>query len=741
MTTGTPNFPTVPTVPTIPAVPKIPKNGINKTQLASRAGCTFLYSKRAELPKDINDQVDYLWKNKKKGEVRIENDVVYKLSKSLPAQLGYGRLYGSKGALERTEKECRGTLCQSYYCDVDIVNCHPVILYQFARKNFGCELVEVEKYCNNREEYLMHIVEGHKEARDEAKEAVIRIMYGGKNDHPFLEPFNQEIKAFTRYLMTLDGYQPLLEACKKHKELKPENKKLNKGVAGTFLSYILQTEEVKCMLAMTNAFEKLEWNVDVFCYDGVMVRKKKDAFLGKVELKDVIYAIKTDVGYDVDVVCKPFMQFKEFAEEVANAGDETDLYMGVKKALYEEMKREFEETNFYYAPTDEYYEYIEGKDPIVMKGGHASTYYSTKWIFRKSSKIDDYIQFFPLWMADPSRRVIKSLTMKPSTDPEVFTIPIRLQYQGNLADSEDPAKFMELLDLTCSNNETLKTYTLNWLAHLLQKPFDLPGTSLIFTGDKGVGKDTLWDFFMTHVVGEVYSHNYTDTKTFFEKHDCNFMNKFLVKLEEAESKICLENASVLKSRITGNYNTFNPKNSKTVKAENFCRVVMTTNGTCPVDMSSGERRFVVIPCSIAKKGDNKYWSDLRAEMFNDKYGGKVAAFLLNHDITNFVVQKLPENVYQEAVIDSRKSSEERFMEAWVGAECSASQLFTQYKDFCIENKLEYNRSNTAFSKAILKFARSVLLIKRSSKGMRYSRIGYTGPPYEEVEEEVVFSIA
>ena len=127
-------------------------------------------------------------------------------------------------------------------------------------------------------------------------------------------------------------------------------------------------------------------------------------------------------------------------------------------------------------------------------------------------------------------------------------------------------------------------------------------------------------------------------------------------------------------------------------------------------------------------------------MFNDKYGGKVAAFLLNRDISDFVVQKLPENDYQAAVVDSRKSSEERFMEAWVGAECSATQLYNQYKEFCIENKLDYNRSNTVFSKAILKFARSVLLIKRSSKGMRYSRIGYTGPPYEDVEEaDVAFA--
>jgi len=692
-----------------------PTEGIKRSQIFSRPGAGFLYEKRSSLPATVNANVDTLWNNRKKGSINCEQDIIYKLSKSLPGQLGYGRIYGSKGSLERMEKECRGVLCQNFYYDIDIVNCHPVMLVQFAKNKYQKDLVELEKYCDNRDDYLSRICE----CRDDAKTAIIKILYGGKNEHPFLEPMAQEIKTFTKFLINRDEYKDLADACRSYKELKEWEKSAVTGIYGAFLSFVLQTEERKCMFAMADSFEEDGWKVDVYCYDGVMVRKS-DLPLEK-SLRKAEEVILTKVGYKLSVISKPFMTFKEFVDELTNK----DLYKGVEKSKYLEMKREFEATNFYYAPTNEYYEYIKGKEPIVMTQGHATNYYSAKWIFRMSEKLDDYKEFFPMWNADPTRRIIKTMSMSPSNDVETFSIPIQLQYQKyeEPINADPPLEFLELLDITCANNNILKQYTLDWLSHLLQKPFDLPGTSLIFTGEKGVGKDTLWDFFMTYVVGTMYSHNYTDTKTFFEKHDCNIMNKFLVKLEEADSKICLENASVLKSRITGNYNTFNPKNSKTIKAENFCRVVMTTNGSCPVDMSSGERRFVVIPCSIEKKGDIAYWSTLRTDIFNNQYGRRVASFLLDRDISPFVVQKLPENEYQAAVIDSRKTSEEKFMEVWDGAECLASELYDTYKSYCIDNKLDFIRSPISFSKSMLKFMRSVLVIRRTSKGMKYSKKG------------------
>jgi hypothetical protein len=208
---------------------------------------------------------------------------------------------------------------------------------------------------------------------------------------------------------------------------------------------------------------------------------------------------------------------------------------------------------------------------------------------------------------------------------------------------------------------------------------------------------------------------------FFEKHDCNFMNKFLVKLEEANTKTCLENANVLKGRITAGSMSFNPKNSKTIVAENFCRVVMTTNGSCPVDMSDGERRFAVIPCSSEKKGDLDYWTKVRQTIRNNEYGRAVAKMLLERDINDFCIQKLPENNYQEIIVESRKSCEEQFLEQWNGESCGSDELYNQYMTYCRENTLPSIDNKLTFCKTLVKFARTFLKVRRTNNGMIYSK--------------------
>jgi hypothetical protein len=151
----------------------IPSEGIKRTQVFSRPGAGFLYEMRASLPASVNSTVNTLWNNRKKGSIHCEQEVLYRLSKSNAGQLGYGRIYGSKGSLERMEKECRGVLFKEFYEDIDIVNCHPILLVQFAKNKYNKDLPEVERYNDNRDEYLSKLSDN----RDEAKEFIIKILY------------------------------------------------------------------------------------------------------------------------------------------------------------------------------------------------------------------------------------------------------------------------------------------------------------------------------------------------------------------------------------------------------------------------------------------------------------------------------------------------------------------------------------------------------------------------------------
>jgi phage/plasmid-associated DNA primase len=278
--------------------------------------------------------------------------------------------------------------------------------------------------------------------------------------------------------------------------------------------------------------------------------------------------------------------------------------------------------------------------------------------------------------------------------------------------SEEVSLFLELLHLMCGKDQILTTYVGKWLAHALQRPYELPGVMLIVSGGKGVGKDTTFDFLGKHVYGKYSAINSVNNKQFWDKHDTGRKGKFLVKLEEADRKTCIDNAQSLKGLITGESIIYNGKNEKPVSVPNYCRFVFTTNKGNPVDFSEAERRFVILPCSADKKGDSAFWCKVRETLFNDQVGKAVADFLLGIDLTDFDVRKLPENAYQANVVEAAASPEQRFVEAWNGEETSATAFYQLYRDYCVENDYEYVTSQKRFGNLMLTFIRDGLIIKQ-----------------------------
>lgn len=678
-------------------------------QIFNRRSIGYLWDKRGDLDPGQTSIINSIYNNKKKGSAlgAAEQKITYKLSSKAAGKLGYGRLYGTKGSFETLEKECRGTICKEYYHDIDIVNCHPVLLLQFAKKQFQTDLPEVDKYVINREVYLKNVMTENSITRDEAKAAIISVLYGGScNQKSYLYDLSLEVRGFSKKVFASEQYADLAKVCKGED-----------NIYGTFLSFVLQTEERHCMLAMKEHLEAEKWSVDVFCYDGVMVRKQEGKIVNLVMCQE---AVEAKTGYKISLVTKEFSSF-----EMPSVSEE--VVKGVTLDAYNEMKQEFEKTNFFYGPTNEYVEYVEGKEPLHMGLQHATEYYRNKWYFKHSDKLNDYTQFFPLWRENLSKRVIMKFSFEPDSDSEVFQIPMKLAYQKlpPFAEHSNPGievldDFLTLVHLVCNKRPELERFTLDWLAHMLQKPYELPRVALVVTGEKGVGKDTLFDFFMKYVIGTHFSTNFTDTKSYFEKHNCDRMYKVLIKLEEADAKACWENANVLKGRITSESDKFNPKGEKPIMAENIARIVMTTNGACPVDMKDKERRFVLLNCSSDMRGNSEFWHKIRKSLFNPEAGRWIADVLLERPLDGLDFNTLPQNDYQEAVIEARVSVEERFIQQWDGKRATAREIYDLYKEFCRAEQLPMIENVINFGKALVVFVRNgTIETKISNQGQRY----------------------
>ena len=98
-----------------------------------------------------------------------------------------GRLYPKRGAmsLQSLKKDVRKALTYDTYTDIDMVNAHPTILSPlFAKLKIPCPLMDT--YVFEREKILTETGL----SRNDAKQAFISLMYGGKpRENAYPRPF------------------------------------------------------------------------------------------------------------------------------------------------------------------------------------------------------------------------------------------------------------------------------------------------------------------------------------------------------------------------------------------------------------------------------------------------------------------------------------------------------------------------------------------------------------------------
>jgi len=674
---------------------------IKVEQIYNKNSLGFLWAKRDSLDPGQRALLDSLYKGRTKKSLLGVFSTEYTLSSTGAGKLGFGRVYGAKGSMEKLERECRGTLCSEFYYDIDVCNAHPVIAFQFAKYRYNMDLTEVEKYCDNRDEYLKLISDN----KDEAKTAIISVLYGGKNEFHFLNAFCEDIKKLTKSAMTDDDYKDLLAYVRK----------CDKNIYGTFLSYILQTEERRVMMSMRDTLMNEGWSVDVLAYDGVMIRKDPNKKFDDPLLKKVEDIVFQQTNYKIKLINKPMESYDVPKEDV-------EISPKVTQTQYNERKMLFEEHHFYFEPTNTIAE-IRGSELCFYEKEHAKIA-KCVFNFKHGNFLNDQTCFIDLWLKDSTKRTINRLDQKPSDDPHVYSTPLLFKYNQSVeSDEKAIEQFIDLVNVLSNHSKPIATYLTSWIAHLIQKPFENPGTAIILTGGKGCGKDTLGDFISECLLGRSYSHNYTSTRQFWDKHDTDRLNKLFIKLEEAEGYTNKKHIGELKARITSHSNTVNPKCMKSITSSNYNRYFMTTNEGQPVKSEVGERRFNTFACSNEWIGDHSRWESIRSVMFSPAGAKAVGDWLMTLDISNFSTKVLPENEYQEMAIQSDRGSEDLFIESLdTGRQFGGVELYRLYHEYCESKKLEKIETNTMFGRALLVLIRDGKLSKKHTR---------TGAMYEK----------
>lgn len=702
--------------------------------------------------------------------VRMKGKVFYRYGTNFAAVKG-GRLVASRG-YQNWPKLIRATLAHKHYTDVDMVNAQPVLLCAIAQSH-GWAHTRLAQYVENRDAMMAASHLG-----GDLKQEVLAVLCGCREervqDDAWLHELWKEVRAMQEACWTTPQYEPLkvgVEASQaaKRKALGARANKAYDNSKGALLALVMQTLERQCLTAIRDRMSlQHHLSMDTLIHDGGLVRTGGFSALTDDVLRDCEAFVQTVLGVRVTLAIKPWPtplvvpvelppvpgkvvktlgkkrlrngrkkrkgDAASEAEEASGDEDEEEfnkkyICKGVTREAYAKMKAEFEQSHFYYVPGNTFVE-VTPSGLRYYEQRHAKEYFDIKWAFGGMQNFRYRVSFLDLWRLDPDRRCIHRIDFQPSDDPTVFYMPVEFEFQrAGKADvevseeeREELMKMFETLVMAAAGEQAdLRDYLYSFFAHMVQKPLEQPGVAIILTGAKGVGKDTLLDFFRLHVIGPAFSHNYTETRQFFDKHDVDRKDKFFIKVEDSDSALCKQHAKDLRARITARESTINPKGKDPVTFNNYARYFFTANQAIPVginDDNDRERRFVILAVASTLKGNTDFFSrcyDGERGLFSDKGGRVVADFLLGRDISKFAVRVQPKNEYQEALYEVERSPEQRFVEdGWeAGLEIKSQDAFQMFQRFCSDNGFpKWTETAIAFGQKLAYFVMKKQLVKR-----------------------------
>ena len=285
-------------------------NGYESLQLFNRKSMALLWDKRSQFSPTTISKLKALYDNKSRGTLGCKTKIRYNLT-GIPGQLGYGRYSSTKGSLETIDCDIRHTLCKEYYQDIDIVNCQPVLAVQFA-KQYNVQMPYLSIYNANRASVSEEIASLLKFTSGEIKALVISLMFGAKLSESqsrsvTLRNIKNEVDTLIQTILDSGEHNELYEYVKRDKKPNPK---------GSFFAYILQTEERRCLEQLVFFFKMKQFNPDVLCYDGIMIRNEEDKVVSDQLLRECEEAVKTSIGYDIALKIKPMDNFIELEELV-----------------------------------------------------------------------------------------------------------------------------------------------------------------------------------------------------------------------------------------------------------------------------------------------------------------------------------------------------------------------------------------------------------------------------------------
>lgn len=488
----------------------------------------------------------------------------------------FGRQILAKGlfGVQRLQRDLRALLCKM--TDYDIVNSHYTFLLDIGNK-YELSTKYIQQYCDAPEDVRSNV--------NKDKYGMIAIIY---QDEPhnfqnkYLRKLAAEIKVIRdRVVKERDDIQPT-----KGSE-NPNSSVLAKLIQG-FEDQVIQT-----IIDLHNIDDVVKM------YDGFMTNTTLD--LDEVN-KYIVEQMKVNVQLKVKTPECPIIIPEDF--EYVDPAELEELALA---ALSDRVKV-FNDNNVFIRSSCRYY---------CMEGqwvGLSPQQFNTLHANQAKVEVDGKKEKFVEWWIENHRNDYTKRDFYPynpnhwsPTVPDgvfnCFTPFKRVGREGS------PSKLIELFETLTFNlaegNEELAKFLRYYIAHLIQKPWELPETILALYGNGGTGKDTLIYTIIRLIDDAEYVKTTGNQSQGLGRFNSMLDGCLFADFNEGDGKDAVEGLSKLKNNSTAKSLPIERKGVDVVAVKHYTRYCVKSNNQNFAIVEEDDRRMCVM---LATKTLSANWS-------------------------------------------------------------------------------------------------------------------------------------
>ena len=160
----------------------------------------------------------------------------------------------------------------------------------------------------------------------------------------------------------------------------------------------------------------------------------------------------------------------------------------------------------------------------------------------------------------------------------------------------------------CGGSEGELQWLLGWMAHRVQRPWEVPESAVVLIGERGDGKSSVFKIF-----GKLFGKHYlsvTNPKQLLGNFNAHMMDKVLVLADEAVWGGDKTNEGILKTMISEDDRIIEIKGKDAFSVRNCTGYGVCSNNDWVVPVGRHERRFYIVRTRGRHRGDLDYWDHM-----------------------------------------------------------------------------------------------------------------------------------